>query len=192
MDVEELKQLVLKLAAIAERLDERSENAVLRIERSADGLGVSAAGLHADSDRFAQQVLQAITEQAGSVLERGVGQAVDRCNMRLRGTTDAAAATARDLDVLRQELQRERRNWVWRGTTALLAGSALAIGASSYWALKSRDEIERSQVEAALLRAYNQADVTLCEGGRLCANVEDDSRRHGDRRQYRAVKSRGG
>lgn len=190
MDFEELKQLVLKLAAIAERLDERSENAVTRVEHSSDALSRSATGLHTDSERFVRQALQAIEAQAGNMLERGVGQAVDRCNARLQGTTDAAATTARELDALRQALQRERRSWIWRGTAALLAGSILAIGASSYWSLKSQEEIERNQVEAALLRAYNQADVTLCEDGRLCANVEDDSRRHGDQRQYRMVRPR--
>jgi hypothetical protein len=191
-DIEDLKQLVLKLSVIAERLDARSENAVLRIEGSADALGLSAAGLHADSHRFTQQVLQAVTAQAGHLLGRGVDQAVNRCNARLHATADVAAAIARNLDEQRQGLQRERRGWVWRAATALIAGSAMAVAGCAYWGMKSRDEIAANQIEGALLRAYNHADVTLCAGGRLCANVEGDGGRRGGKSQYRLVRPRGG
>jgi hypothetical protein len=191
-ELEDLKQLVLKLAAIAQRLDARSDNAVMRVERSADALAISATALHADSERFTQHVLQAIAAQAGALLERGVGQAVDRCNARLQGTADAAASVTRDLDQQRQALQRERRGLVWRAATALIAGSAIAIAGCAYWGMKSRDEVAANRIEAALLRAYNQADVTLCAGGRLCAKVEGDGRRNGGKPRYRLVKTRGG
>ncbi|OWF62164.1 relaxation protein, partial [Xanthomonas vasicola pv. vasculorum] len=50
-------------------------------------------------------------------------------------------------------------------------------------------QIKDNQLRAELLRAYNAADVTLCNG-QLCANVETKGRSYGDRRQYRQVKPR--
>lgn len=53
----------------------------------------------------------------------------------------------------------------------------------------SRAEVERHRIEAALLRAYNRADVTLC-GERLCANIDERGARFGERGQYRPVEAR--
>nr|MDO6953614.1 relaxation protein [Xanthomonas vasicola] len=52
-----------------------------------------------------------------------------------------------------------------------------------------RQQIKDNQLRAELLRAYNAADVTLCNG-QLCANVETKGAAYGDRRQYRQVKPR--
>ena len=49
--------------------------------------------------------------------------------------------------------------------------------------------IRHQQITAELLRAYNTADVTLCNG-RLCANVDGGGERFGADNQYRIVKSR--
>lgn len=51
------------------------------------------------------------------------------------------------------------------------------------------EEIRRNQLSADLLKAYNAADVTLCEG-RLCANVDVKSEKFGDKAQYRPVRDR--
>jgi antitoxin (DNA-binding transcriptional repressor) of toxin-antitoxin stability system len=50
--------------------------------------------------------------------------------------------------------------------------------------------IRDNQLSAELLRAYNGADVTLCDHGRLCANVDIRARRYGERGQYLPVAPR--
>jgi hypothetical protein len=49
--------------------------------------------------------------------------------------------------------------------------------------------IRENQLDAALMQAYNHADVTLCQA-QLCANVDTKGVRYGDNRQYLIVKSR--
>jgi hypothetical protein len=49
--------------------------------------------------------------------------------------------------------------------------------------------IRENQIDAALMQAYNRADVSLCQG-RLCANVDAKGARYGDDKQYLIVKPR--
>lgn len=87
----------------------------------------------------------------------------------------AASAAARTLESERQALSRECRTWLWLGSGALLVASMLAMVSAFYAVVTSRKEVERNQIAADPLRAYDQADVTLC-GHRLCANVDDRGR----------------
>ena len=51
------------------------------------------------------------------------------------------------------------------------------------------DEVRRYQLSAELLKAYDAADVTLCDG-KLCANVDPKGAKSGDEGQYRPVRNR--
>ncbi len=58
------------------------------------------------------------------------------------------------------------------GAVALLCG---AVAGAWYF----KGEIEQNQLQANLLRAYNQADVNLC-GGQLCVRVDKANKHFGD------------
>lgn len=189
MDSEELKQLLVKLAGIAERLDARSESAVQRVEHAGAALDQRARWLADSADGFTQSSLQAIKAQAGAAIDRGVGQAAEQCNARLRETSESAASVARELDDVRSRLSRERRTWLWFGLGALAIGSLLSVAAAGYAVMTSKAQVERHRIEAVLLRAYNEADVTLCDS-QLCAHVDAKGPRHGENKQYQRVMPR--
>lgn len=186
MDTEELKILIVQLAAVAERLDQRSESAVQRVEQTGAWLSRSAQQLGSSTGDFTREVSQALQQESADIIGRGLGGAVERFNHQLDGAIRNASSAAHVLEEQRMALNRERKTWVWLGSGALLVGSLLAIGAAGYAVTQSRGEVSRNRVEANLLQAYNQADVILCEG-RLCANVDDTGQRYGDRKQYRPV-----
>lgn len=189
MDTEALKALVIQLAAVAERLDQRSQSAVQQVEQAGARLEQRAHRLGSSSAEFTREVSSALQRQAGEFLGKGVGDSIGEFNSQLSSCARAASAAARTLETERQALSRERRTWLWLGSGALLVGSTLAVVSSFYAVVTSREEIERNQIAADLLRAYDRADVTLC-GDRLCANVEDGAARHGADSQYRLVKWR--
>lgn len=189
MDMDELKQLVVKLAVIADRLDQRSEFAVTRVEQCGAALDHSADRLGSSAGSFAREALASIDRQSSEVIARGLGREIGNCIAHLQETKREASASAREFEQMRTVLRRERRTWVWLGLGALLTGSVLAIAAAGYAVKASRDEVRRNAIEATLLRAYNQADVSLCDG-RLCANIDDSIPGLGDRKQYRHVKPR--
>jgi hypothetical protein len=189
MDSDDLKELIVTLAAVADRLDQRSESAVQRVERTGATLHQSADRLGSNTQAFARDVLQAIEKHSGEAIARGTGQAVEQCNAQLRNAAQTATASARELDQMRDAMRRERRTWVWLVSGALIVGSMLSVGAAGYAVTTSKRQVERNRIEADLLRAYNAADVTLC-GGKLCANVDISGARSGDQKQYRPVKPR--
>lgn len=189
MDVEGLKALAVQIATIADRLDHRSESAVRRTEQAGADMGSQAQRLSASTQSFTRDVSHALQQRAGEIIGRGLGSALDEVGSQLRASARTASVAALALEHERMAMTRERRTWLWLGSGALVLGSLLATGAAFHAVTSSRKEVERNHVEAALLHAYNEADVTLCDG-RLCANVDERARRHGDRKQYRPVRQR--
>lgn len=189
MDMEELKALIVQLAAVVERLDQRSEAAVRRVEQTGAELSRNAQQLGSSTGSFTREVSQALESQSGEIIGRGLGGAMERFNSQLAGTARTASSAAGEFEEQRKALNRERRSWLALGLSALLIGSLLAIGAAVYAVRQSRQEIARNQIEARLLQAINQADVTLC-GERICANVDTAAPRAGSTQQYLPVKPR--
>jgi hypothetical protein len=174
---------------IADRLDQRSESAVARVEQTGAALDESASRLESSASTFAHDALGALDRQSGEVISRGLGREIGNCIAHLQQAGRQASTLAQELEQMRAALRGERRRWVWLGSGALLTGSVLAIATAAYVVKTSRDELRRNAIETTLLRAYNQADVTLCDG-RLCANIDKAGQRFGDQKQYRPVKPR--
>lgn len=190
MDADDLKTLALRLAALGERLDQRSEAASRRVEQAAAALDRGAQQLSASTAGFTRDVAQALRHQAGEIVGSGIGAAAGAFDEQVRAAAKSASAAARGLEAEVQALRRERRTWAWMGGGAMLLGGFLAVGASLFAVTEGRRQLAQQRVEAELLRAYNRADVTLCDGV-LCANVDDAGPRRGDRKQYRPVRIRG-
>lgn len=191
MEADDLKTLALRLAALGERLDQRSEAAGRRVEQAAAALDRGAQQLSASTAGFTRDVAQALRQQAGEIVGSGIGAAAGAFDQQVRDAAKSASAAARGLEAEVQALRRERRTWAWMGGGALLVGGLLAVGASLFAVYEGRRQLAQQRIEAELLRAYNRADVTLCDGA-LCANVDDAGPRRGDRKQYRPVRLRGG
>jgi hypothetical protein len=189
MDTEALKALVIQLAAVAERLDQRSRSAVQQVEQAGAMLDQRAHRLGSSSADFTREVSNALQRQSGEFIGKGLGDSIGEFKSQLTACARAASAAARTLESERQALSRERRTWLWLASGALLVASTLAMVSSFHAVVTSRKEVERNQIAADLLRAYDQADVRLC-GQRLCANVDDSRARQGADNQYRLVKTR--
>ena len=52
-----------------------------------------------------------------------------------------------------------------------------------------REEVQRHEDAIPVLQAYAASDAILCDG-RICVNVDTESRRPGDKRQYRQARQR--
>jgi hypothetical protein len=65
----------------------------------------------------------------------------------------------------------------------------LALGHYRQELAAVREELRRHEDAIPVLRAYAASDATLC-GGLICVNINTESRRLGDRRQYRQARPR--
>ncbi|KRG70157.1 relaxation protein [Pseudoxanthomonas dokdonensis] len=135
-----------------------------------------------------EQQLGQMTARVQQQIEHGVAQAVAQLNQQLANSGQRIEQLNRSAQATAQSLQRSTRR-MWLAMMGLGLASLVVlvsgIGLSRHYAKQIQDQ----QLSAELLRAYNQADVNLCEG-RLCANVDQDGKRYGEQRQYRPVKAR--
>ena len=87
-------------------------------------------------------------------------------------------------------LERLHRLLLWKTVGAVAACLVLLLAGGAWLSMHYAGVIRDNQLSAELLRAYNGADVTLCDGGRLCANIDTSARRYGERGQYVPVAPR--
>lgn len=189
VDREDAKALTLKLLALAQRMEERDARVIALLAEQAARLDATAQGLQSGGERLAADALRALQVHGRDVVQAGVGEAATACREHFARLAAEAGSAGRELRTSADSLRRERRLWGWAAPLALLAGSLLAVGGAAYAVDQARAQVERHRIEAALLRAYNAADVTLC-GERLCANVDPAAPGAGAAGRYRMVRAR--
>jgi hypothetical protein len=189
MSMDEIKHLVIQLAAITERLDQRSEAAVAHCEGAARSMDQRAQLLGASAHAFTQNVASSLQQQAGDIIGAGIKKSLDSFNDELGKSARLANAAGQALEAERRALNQERKTWMWAGCGALIIGSILATGASAYTVYSGKRELDRQRLEGKLLSAYQSADIALC-GERLCARIDPSAPAFGNKKDYRQIKTR--
>lgn len=181
-----------QLAQSARLLEGQQQEAALLRQQLADAaaaLQQSAQRLESGGQRLGQDALRVIGAQGGQTLAEGAEQKLHKLNQGIEHTTarlEQAGNVAREQALT---LTRAQTTLVWKSLSILAVGSLLALCGVGAWAWTKKQEADRHRVEADLGRIINQADVIQCDGG-LCANIETNGKRHGDKGQYRPVKTR--
>lgn len=189
MHQDELTGLIARTAALMEQFERRC----IDIDRRQQALSQ-------DLQRLAQQVPAAVKQSADSSLQTLPGQLLGRVQAGLEQPVSAYEQRLRDAGVLLgdgsrtlagqlQRMERLHRHLVWK-TMGVALGSLLLVAVVGAW-LSSHyyGEIRDNQIAAELLKAYDAADVVLCEQ-RLCANVDRESEAYGEQEQYLPVRAR--
>lgn len=174
----EAAELMERLSRAAQQLRQDNRQACEQLERLTQDLpGVLRQSIDQSLRRLADGTVETVQRGLSDPMERFSRQVVEEAN-RLNAQV-AQMAQARD------EIQATTRKLAWMVAGTIVA--MLSLGAGTVGVLwHYKGEIARHRIDAELLRAYNQADVTLCDG-RLCARVEKLDRRFGE---YRPVKPR--
>lgn len=182
LDVLATQQRLLAQSALL--LDHQEKEQAAR-ERQLDAVSAtlrdSVRQLENGGQQLARDALHAFAQHGAQALS-GIQQQCD-------GWTQASQTARQELEQGTQALRRQRSLWSWTAPLALVIGAVLVTLGSGWQVWHARQELQQIRIQTDLLRAYNAADVTLCEG-QLCANVEPDGKRHGERRQYRLVRPR--
>jgi len=182
-DVEPVRQALIRLMAIADRLESRNAHAVQRIEAATAALDQGVSRLDAGGERFAERALQVIGNNARQAVAQGAGEAVDELRQRLQQSADAAQAAARAMDEQRRGLTNARRSLLWHAWVALLLGSLSAAGAAAWTIHRSTQEMAQARFGQDILRATQRGTINRC-GGSLCARVGRKPERFGKDGQY--------
>ena len=182
-DVETVRQALIRLMAIADRLESRNAHTVQRIEAATAALEQGVSRLDAGGERFAERALQVIGNNAQQAVAQGAGQAVDELRQRLQQSANSAQAAARAMDEQRKGLTSARRSLVWNAAVALLLGSLLAMGSAAWTIHRSAQQLAQLHFGQDILRATQRGAINRC-GDSLCARVGRKPARFGKDGQY--------
>ena len=187
MNTENLKETVVRAAELLDLFKRQSEE-VGRANRD------NAARLQRVVEEAPQQIRKAADDAFGRVsgdvaqaVRSGLGNSLNELQCAADDSRKQVDVAGQGFALLaRQAAMLEKRLMVVVAAVGLVLLLSVAIGAGGLWYLQR--EIASSQVELELLRAYNRADVVLCEDGRLCARFESGGT--DDSREYRLVAPR--
>lgn len=178
MQSQELKEVIIQAAGLleyfkreAEASGHSSREAAARLAQAAE-LGPRLLRQAAD-EAFAQ-----VSGDAARAVREGVQAPMEAFERRLLENDNRIAAASHEFSKAAGRLDGlQRRLLLSAGLTALAIALVVAGTAAVLWQMK--EEIRRNQIRVELLRAYNQADVKLCEN-RLCVRIDSKAQRHGD------------
>jgi hypothetical protein len=187
MDEQQLTALISKTAALMEQFDRRCGDIDGRLQTLAAELERATRQVPAivrqSADGSLATLPALVMDRMGGGLERPVHDYQQR--VRTAGTEIEAAALRLSGQIGR--LERLHRLLLWKTVGAVAACLALLLVGGAWLSVHYTRVIRDNQLSAELLRAYNGADVTLCDRGRLCANVDARGHRYGERGQYLPV-----
>ena len=182
-DVESVRQALIRLMAIADRLEARNTQSAQRIEAAVAALDQGVLRLNAGGERFANTALQQIGSNVQQTVHQGAGQALGDFRQQLQRSASSVQAAAEAMDVQRKGLTAARRTLVWNGLGALLIGSLLSVGAAAWIVHRSMQEVAQAHFGRDILQATHRGALTRC-GDSLCAKVGSNPQRYGKNGQY--------
>lgn len=179
MNEESAAVLVSKIAALVEQFDRRCE----QTSRELRQLTQQVPGMVRQS---ADDQMRRIPDEVMGSVRGGIERPVAAYEQRLHEAGGLLQSGSQALAVQLQRMERLHKQLVWK-VIGITLGSLTLLLAGGVWLSKHYyEEIRENQISADLLKAYNQADVKMCDG-RLCARVGKKDKRYGE---YVLVESR--
>jgi len=190
MQEDELTALIDKTATLMVHYERRGAAIDSRLQGLAEVLQGLTQQLPTVVRTSADGALQALPAEMGTVMREGLDPSLGDYRRRLDAAGGDVEKAARALAGQIGHLQRLHRQLIWKSVGAAVLALALLLTGGVWLSMHYTRVIRDNQIAADLLKAYNGADVTLCGGGMLCANVNTRGARYGEHHQYLPVKLR--
>lgn len=169
--LDDVKELVLKLAAITSHVDQRNQESMQRIEGGVRSLDAATRRLQGGADEFAAAVMQAVGSQVQGVVAGRSAAALDQFNEQLRASSGHVKWATEVMAEQRKLLSAAQRTLVWKGLFALLVGSALAALAAGYVFREARQVGGDPALAADVRHALRSGAIARCNERELCART---------------------
>ena len=178
-----LQELALKLSAVADMLDQRSQLAMQAAAQGGQQLQHVAQGLNQQGQQMADTVVAAISANARQSIEQGTAESLQQLRQQLRQASESAGQSAKLISDQAQALQNAQKKILWKASLALLVGSLLAAGGTAFIAWRSLQQFKRADFAEDVLEATRSGTITRC-GKALCARVGEKPSRFGPKGEY--------
>lgn len=172
MNEKELSGLLSKAAALVEQFDRRCE-------QTGEELRALVQQIPGAVRQSADEQLGRLQDEVIGRISGGIERPVASYQQRLQEAGDQLQHASHALAGQLQRAETLHKQLVWKVATITLGSLILLLLGGTWMSRHYYDEIRKNQISAELLKAYNQADVSLCDG-RLCARVDADAPARGD------------
>lgn len=189
MNANEIADLVASTSALMERFERRTQQIESSLQAAHQQLQQLAQQVPVAVQQAAHTEMQKLRGSIASAVDAGVGQTISSYEDRLRTSGQHVQQASHTFAAQIHGMQQLGRHLLWKVVGVCLASLVLLVLGGGWLSKHYYDEIRRHQLSAELLKAYDAADVTLCDG-RLCANVDTRSDTFGEQGQYRPVRDR--
>jgi len=170
-----LKQAITQVAELLEYFKRQTEKASETNSAASYQLQQAAATAPAVLQEAASSALMQVSKDLAGVMQNNLQIPVDDFARRLKDVDQRIDKTTKSF--AQRLIMFEKRILLSVGLMAV-AATLLIVGAiGGMWYFQM--EIQRNRIEADLLRAYNQADVTICDN-QLCAKIDKTGKRYGN------------
>jgi hypothetical protein len=154
-------------------------------ERLQYAIGSVPEQMKQSADRLFSTLPQTVMVQ----LDSGLSAPIKSYERKLQQSGEQLQERVGQLTKQLAQLESFSRRLVWKIAAVVIAALLVAVVGGATAVSYYRDQIKQSQLSADLLHAYNQADVTLCDG-QLCANIDKSGQKYGEHGQYQPVRLR--
>jgi len=189
MDTDRITDLVASASALMERFERRTQQIEGSLQSARQQLQELSQHLPETLRRAADTEMQQLRGSVVSAVDAGIGQSVSTYQARLETSGKDVQHASQALMAQIHAARTLYRHLMWKVVGVCLASLALIVLGGGWLSRHYYDEIRRYQLSAQLLKAYDAADVTLCDG-RLCANIDPKGEAFGEDDQYRPVRDR--
>lgn len=183
METGDLQELALRLSAVVDFLEERTERASEQARRGASALDQAAHAFDGTLRQLSDAAARTIAAQAQDAVRNAVLPPVAACVQQLQQAIQGANRASLALEDKARASARATASLAWKAGIALLVGAILAAGGSALVAWKSLRDLERADFGEDILEATRSGLITRC-GDALCARVGRSPRRAGPRGEY--------
>lgn len=160
------QELLKQLAAVAEMINMRNEQASGRMSSAAVALGRNAQELSASGDRLSREVLRTLGAQSAQTISQAAAHALAALDQQLQ-------QAARNAQLLDRELAAQRsriRMTIIGALSALSVGAILAVGGSIYVVRDRMRALDNVSFGEDIHRATQVGAINRCDG-KLCVRV---------------------
>ncbi|BDU19836.1 relaxation protein [Dyella sp. GSA-30] len=189
MQKEDIEALAFKTGALLEQFvrycEQQGQHQTAMAERLQYAIGSVPEQMKQSADKLFSTLPQTVMVQ----LDSGLSAPIKNYERKLQQSSEQLQERVGQLTRQLAQLESFSRRLVWKVAALVIAALLVAVVGGATAVSYYRDQIKQSQLSADLLHAYNQADVTLCDG-QLCANIDKARQKYGEHGQYQPVRLR--
>lgn len=183
MDTRDLQELALRLSAFTDALEQRAKRVTESMEHGSHSMTRSAQEIHGQIQQLSYNAVTAIRAESKSAIKESANEGMAPALEQLQKTVHAAHSANQALHLQTKALQNSQHRLIWLATAALVVGSLLAAGGSSYLVWKNQQELKRGEFGRDILDATRSGAINRC-GDRLCARVSKKPEYYGKNQEY--------